>query len=89
MWKVYIIKSLAKKWYYVGSTNRIRERVKEHNDGKVRSTKHYVPFILVYTEDFNSEKEARTYERKLKDCRREKEIILRDRIMVVQRPLKP
>ena len=77
MWNVYIIKSLARKWYYVGSTNRIDQRIEEHNMGHVRSTKHYVPFALVYTKNFDSEKEARLYERRLKDCRRKKEALIR------------
>lgn len=75
MWYTYIIKSVAKKWYYVGSTNRLQERLNEHNKGLVRSTKHYVPFKLVFVKEFSSEKFAREYERKLKDCRKEKEKI--------------
>ncbi len=75
---VYIIKSLRKKWYYVGSTNRLNERVEEHNSGQVKSTCHYVPFRLVYRKQFRFENDARLYERKLKDCRREKERIIRE-----------
>jgi predicted GIY-YIG superfamily endonuclease len=77
MWYVYIIKSTNKKWYYVGSTNRLSERVGEHNKGRVLSTKHYTPLVLVYTKSFELEDEARAYERKLKDRRREKEEIIR------------
>ncbi|MGA2418230.1 MAG: GIY-YIG nuclease family protein [Candidatus Staskawiczbacteria bacterium] len=77
MWNVYIIKSKNKRWYYVGSTNRLSERVNEHNGGLVKSTKHYLPFDIVYTKDFNSEKEARNYEKILKDRRMEKEKIIR------------
>ena len=76
MWRVYIIKSLIKRWYYVGSTNRLVERTNEHNTGRVKSTKPYRPFLLIYITKFATEKEARAYERKLKDCRIEKESII-------------
>jgi putative endonuclease len=77
MWNVYIIKSKAKKWYYVGSTNRLLERLNEHNKGKVKSTRHYLPFEIVFTKEFDLEKEARKYERLLKDKRIEKEKIIK------------
>jgi len=76
MWNVYIIKSSIKRWYYVGSTNRIDQRLKEHNLGKVLSTKFYKPFDLIFNKNFNSEKEARNYEKLLKDKRIEKERII-------------
>ncbi len=65
-----------KDWYYVGSTNRLRERLKEHNNKKVFSTKAYIPFNLVYYKKFELEDKARAYERKLKHCRRKKEEII-------------
>ncbi len=77
MWYVYILKSINKKWYYVGSTNRIEIRIKEHNKGYVKSSRLYRPLKLVFSKKFNSEKEARDYERKIKDCRIEKEKIIR------------
>ena len=77
MFFVYILKSNKKDWYYVGSTNRLEERLAEHNSGKVRSTKPYIPFNIVYSKTFNNESEARSYEHKIKDCRKEKESIIR------------
>lgn len=77
LWYVYIIKSLKNRWYYVGSTNRLEKRLKEHNAKKVLSTKHYAPLKLVFTREFNSEKDARTYENKMKKRRIEKEGIIR------------
>lgn len=76
-WYVYIIKSLNKNWYYVGSTNSLDRRLVEHNQGKVLSTKSYIPFELVWKENFPSEKEARLYEKLLKDKRIEKERIIK------------
>ncbi|OHA70315.1 MAG: hypothetical protein A3H01_00770 [Candidatus Wildermuthbacteria bacterium RIFCSPLOWO2_12_FULL_40_9] len=77
MWSVYIIRSIKKKWYYVGSTNRLIERISEHNKGLVRSTKHFLPFQIVYTKEFNSGNDDRKYERKLKDKRIEKETMIK------------
>lgn len=77
MWCVYIICSTKRRWYYVGSTNRLRERLEEHNAGSVNSTKPYIPFKLVYKKQFESESDARLYERKIKDRRIEKENIIK------------
>jgi len=78
MWFVYIIKSLKCKWYYVGSTNRLEKRIKEHNQGKSKATKPFVPFIPIFTRKFDCETDARNYEQKLKKCRKEKEKIIKE-----------
>ena len=89
-WYVYILRSSKKRWYYVGSTNNIERRVREHNVGKVKSTKLFTPLSLVFTKIFNTELDARLYEKKLKLKRIEKEAIIReieqlgDRLMVGQ-----
>jgi putative endonuclease len=77
MFFVYILKSERKVWYYVGSTNDLDRRINEHNNGKVKSTKPFLPFKMVYKKEFLNEHDARLYERKLKDCRVEKEGIIR------------
>lgn len=78
MWYVYILKSDSKSWYYVGSTNRLDERVAEHNAGKVRSTKGYVPLRLVYAIPCADEASARQREQRLKKKRVEKESLIRE-----------
>ncbi len=80
MWYVYILKSEYKQWYYVGSTNNLERRLKEHNSKKVFSTKSYAPLKLVWNKEFQNEIEARKYERMLKDKRIEKERIIREEI---------
>ena len=77
MWSVYFLKSDKKEWYYVGSTNRLNTRIKEHNQGKVDSTRAMRPLRLVYTEEFFSENEARNREQQLKHKRVAKEEIIR------------
>ncbi len=77
MWYVYFLKSKLRNWYYVGSTNRLYERLSEHNKGKVFATKTYCPLDLVYVESFDIESDARKRERLLKDKRIAKEQIIR------------
>lgn len=63
---VYVIKSKKDSDLYVGSTNDLRKRFKEHNSGAVRSTKSRIPFKLAYYETYKSEKDAREREQNLK-----------------------
>jgi len=77
MWYVYIIRSLEYNWHYVGITNSLERRIGEHNLKKVSSTKRYAPLELVWSKEFETEKEARLYEKLLKDKRIEKEKIIR------------
>ena len=66
MWYVYILKSLQKDWYYVGHTFNKTSRLKYHNNKKVRSTRPYAPFIIVYTEEFGTKGEAFKREQQIK-----------------------
>ena len=66
MFYVYVIKSKKDSKLYIGFTNDLRKRLAEHNQGLNKSTKHRIPFILVYYEAYFSEKDARSRERKLK-----------------------
>lgn len=50
MYYTYILSSKIRKFFYTGCTDDLKERVLKHNEGKVRSTKPYAPFDLVYYE---------------------------------------
>lgn len=64
---VYAIKSQKDQKIYVGMTNNIERRLKEHNTGAVFSTKGYRPWKLIYTENCgNKRSEARKREKTLK-----------------------
>ena len=54
----YILKSLSDHGFYYGHTADIDNRLKTHNQKKVRSTKSRAPFILHYFEIFQSRSEA-------------------------------
>jgi putative endonuclease len=66
MYLVYAIKSLKKKYIYVGMTNNLERRLLQHNLGKGKATKPYAPFKLIYTEKFKTRVEARIKEKYLK-----------------------
>ena len=63
---VYIIKSIKYEYTYVGHTENLKNRLAEHNKGKTKSNKSYMPFALVYFEEFGSRKEAIERERYFK-----------------------
>jgi putative endonuclease len=66
MYYLYVLKSKKDTQLYTGSTNDLRRRFKEHNEGKIFSTKTRRPFELVYYEAYKSEKDARNRESNLK-----------------------
>ena len=63
---VYVLKSLARRFLYVGSTRDVPRRVQEHDDGLVQSTKAYRPLKLVAYIAVESEAKARELEKYLK-----------------------
>lgn len=62
MFFVYAISSLSRKYIYVGMTNDVARRLKEHNNGENRSTKAYAPFVLILKEEYKTRMEARKRE---------------------------
>ncbi|PJE67520.1 excinuclease ABC subunit C [Candidatus Shapirobacteria bacterium CG10_big_fil_rev_8_21_14_0_10_40_9] len=66
MFYIYILRSKKDGQLYIGSTNDLRRRLKEHNEGKVFSTKFRTPFELIYYEAYKIEKDARKRESNLK-----------------------
>jgi putative endonuclease len=66
MHKVYILKSLKNNRYYIGHTNNINNRLKRHNSGQVKSTKPYLPWKIIYTENYQTKSEAYRREMEIK-----------------------
>lgn len=67
---VYILKSTICGSYYVGSASDIVRRFKEHNSGKVTSTKRWKPWDLAFFQEFPSLDKAKIIERKIKSWKR-------------------
>ncbi|MFC1515019.1 GIY-YIG nuclease family protein [Candidatus Omnitrophota bacterium] len=63
---LYILKSAKDGDLYVGYTNNVTRRLKEHNNRLVDSTRSRAPFKLVYYEAYFSESDARKRESNLK-----------------------
>jgi len=47
---VYFLRSLEEAKLYIGSTDGLKKRLKDHNQGKVKSTKAFKPWEIVYYE---------------------------------------
>jgi len=72
MYWLYILANKVTDRYYVGSTDNLDRRLKQHKAGKVRTTKILGPMEIVYTEEYNSLLEARQREKKLKSYKSKK-----------------
>ena len=66
MYNVYVLRSLKTNRRYVGLTNDLERRIEEHNNGKSRSTKGFLPWKLIHFEKFENRIEARKREKYLK-----------------------
>ena len=66
MFYVYILKSKKDGSVYVGYTNDLQRRFKEHNDLKNKSTRNKAPFDLIYYEAYKSISDAKYRENNLK-----------------------
>ncbi len=66
MYYVYVLHSAKSKNFYVGYTTNLKSRFLLHNEGKVFSTKPYLPWKLVYYSAFENSKLAKDFEHYLK-----------------------
>jgi putative endonuclease len=70
MFFVYILEAKESKRYYIGQTENLGERVKQHNEGRNLSTKAYIPWQLKWWKEYESRSEAIKVERKLKGIKK-------------------
>ena len=66
MFYVYILVSKKDRKLYVGYTEDLQRRMKEHNKGRSFATKPRRPFILVYYESYLTRTDAMKRENMLK-----------------------
>ena len=66
IWYTYIMKSQKDNRWYTGCTIGLQKRFKDHNDGKVFSTKSRGPFKLIYFEACLNKDDAFPREKYLK-----------------------
>lgn len=62
----YILCSEKTNHYYIGQSEDLKKRLIEHNEGRVKSTKHGVPWRLSYFEEFETRSEAYKREQQIK-----------------------
>lgn len=79
MWYVYVLKSNATPFRYVGSTTNITRRVWEHNQGLTQSTKAYRPLSLEAYVAIRTEEAAKRLEKYFKTG--SGKVVLRKRIL--------
>ncbi len=65
----YVLYSNKLNKYYVGSTIDVAQRIQRHNRGGEKFTSRGIPWIVVYTEKFNTIQEAKKRDWKLKEKR--------------------
>jgi putative endonuclease len=66
MFYVYILQSQARRKYYVGSTQDVANRLREHNAGESLSTRTDIPWEVVHIEEFYTRSEAVRKEKQIK-----------------------
>jgi putative endonuclease len=75
MYYVYILVSYKDNNCYVGYTKDLKQRVCQHNKGKVKSTRNRKPLKLIYYEAYLEEKDARRRELHIKNSGQQREIL--------------
>ena len=55
---VYVLKSQIFDRHYIGSCENLDVRLKRHNAGKVRSSKAYRPYQVIYSEAYDTRSQA-------------------------------
>ena len=68
MFKLYVLLSRKKNRSYVGVTEDIARRLMEHNAGIVKSSKPYRPYVVAFTESFDTLAEAMKKEKYFKSA---------------------
>lgn len=63
---VYVLRSLKDNRFYVGMSQDVDKRLKEHNTGKTKSTKGFRPWEIILIEEYPDRTTARKREKYLK-----------------------
>ncbi len=77
MYYVYVLRSEKDNNLYIGSTSDLKRRLREHNSGKVASTKNRLPFKLLFYEAYETKLIGEKREKYLKSSDGHKDIYKR------------
>ena len=58
MYYLYIIQSLDRLHFYIGSSSDVESRLVKHNQGASKSTRPFRPWEVIYLEAYSSKSEA-------------------------------
>ena len=73
---VYVLRSRKTNRRYVGSCENLDERLRRHNLGHSKATRHGIPWVLLHTESFSNRADAARTERYYKSGRGRDELDL-------------
>ena len=63
MFYIYVLQSTKTGRRYLGSCDNLDERIRRHNLGHSKATRHGIPWTLMHSESFSSRAEATRKER--------------------------
>ena len=63
---MYILRSKKNGRYYVGQTSNLWDRLRRHNEGRVKATRGAIPWVLMHTERYETRRKAVEREREIK-----------------------
>ncbi len=66
---VYVLRSRKTGRRHIGSCENLEDRLRRHNSGNSRATRHGIPWALVHSESFSNRAEAVRKERYYKTAR--------------------
>jgi putative endonuclease len=58
MFYAYVLKSIQQDYFYKGHCENLEKRLAEHNAGLTKSIRAFIPFRIVYYEEFESRQDA-------------------------------
>ena len=68
MFYAYVLKSIEHDYFYKGHCKELEVRIQQHNSGRTKSIRPYIPFKLIYKEEFETEQEAISREKYFKSA---------------------
>ncbi len=66
MFFTYVLFSESFNQIYIGQTSNLDERLASHNSGLSKSTKRYLPWKIIYFEEFSTRSQSMKREKELK-----------------------
>ena len=65
----YVIKSVSHDYFYKGHCKDLEVRLRQHNSGMTKSIRPFMPFVIVYYEEYGTLSEAVKREKYFKSSR--------------------